>query len=510
MELLSNLSIGLQAAISPSTLLYCFIGVLVGTFIGVLPGIGALTAISLLLPLTFKLDPTSAIVMLAGVYYGSAYGGSTAAILLNLPGTPSSAVVCLDGYPLSKMGKSGVALFITAIASFVGAMLGLIALILFAPVMADVGLSFHPEDYFALMLLGLVAATTISSGSVLKGLAMVVIGLLIGTVGTDVNSGMMRYTFGLLPLMDGISIVVLAMGLFGLGEVIATIHCMPDQSKRPRITLRSILPSREEWRSSLPPMLRGAGIGGFFGALPGTGGSIASFISYATEKRCAKDRSRFGKGAIEGVAGPEASNNAGVQTAFVPSLTLGIPGDAVMALILGALIMHGITPGPMLMVQEPALFWGLVVSFVIGNLMLLVFNIPLIGVWVRLLSMPYRWLFPAIVVFACLGGYSVNNNTFDMLMVAVFAFIGYTMVVLRFEPAPLLLGFVLGPMMEENLRRALLISGGELSSLVQTPISATLISVTSALLAWRLLSSARKLRKPPSLDNRPPLPSDSI
>jgi len=492
MDLFSNLLLGFQTAISPVTLAYCFLGVFLGTLIGVLPGIGALAAISLLLPVTYHMDPTSAIIMLAGVYYGTAYGGSTASILLNLPGTPSSAVACLDGYPMAKQGRAGVALFITAIASFAGAMIGLAFLILFSPAISELGLKFGPAEYFAMMLLGLVAASTIASGSPAKGLAMVVLGLLFGMVGTDVNSGVSRYDFGFIELNDGLNLVALAMGLFGVAEVISSINNVPNRSSKERgITFRSMLPTRDDWKRSVMPALRGSGIGGFFGALPGTGSSIASFMSYAAEKRIAKDPSRFGKGAIEGVVSPEAANNAAVQTAFVPSLTLGIPGDAVMALMLGALIIHGITPGPMLLTEQPALFWGLIVSFVIGNIMLLILNIPLVGLWVKLLSIPYRMLYPAILVFICLGVYSVNNNTFDVMLVVFFGLVGYVMMVLRFEPAPLLLGFILGPLMEENLRRALLISRGDMSVFIQRPISATLIGITLLMLLWALWVSVR-------------------
>lgn len=496
MDLVNNLALGLEAALSPYNLFYCFIGVLLGTLIGVLPGIGALAAISLLLPLTFYIEPTAAIIMLAGVYYGSAYGGSTAAILLNLPGTPSSAVACIDGYPMAKQGRAGVALFITAIASFAGAMLGLIALVFFSPMIADLGLKFSPADYFALMLLGLVAASTISRGSALKGLAMVVLGLLFGMVGTDVNSGVPRYFFGQFELLDGLSLVVLAMALFGLSEVLASINNTQQRSSGVRgwISLRSMLPTRDDWKRTGMPILRGSGIGGFFGALPGTGGAIASFVAYATEKRVAKDPSRFGNGAIEGVVAPESSNNAAVQTAFVPSLTLGIPGDAVMALILGALIIHGISPGPLMITEQPTLFWGLVVSFFIGNILLLVLNIPLVTIWVKILAIPYHVLYPAIIIFICLGVFSANNSVFDIYMVVLFGFVGYLMLVLRFDPAPLLLGFILGPMMEENLRRALLLSRGDMMVFLQKPISATLIAVTTGLLLWSAFAALRKSR----------------
>ena len=492
METLDGLLLGLQAALVPQTLLYCFIGVFLGTLIGVLPGIGALAAISLLLPITYYIEPTAAIVMLAGVYYGAQYGGSTASILLNLPGTPSSVVACLDGYPMAKQGRAGVALFMTTIASFVGSMLGILVLILFAPSIAELGLKFGAAEYFSMMVLGLIAASTLASGSPVKGLAMVVLGLLIGTIGVDVNSGQARFDFGILQLMDGVNLVALAMGIFGVSEIIASVLRAREGVVAEKITMRSMLPRRQEVKDSVVPMLRGTGVGGFFGALPGTGASIASFMSYALEKRVAKDPSRFGKGAIEGLTAPEAANNAAAQTAFVPTLSLGIPGDAVMALMLGALIMHGIQPGPRLMTEQPELFWGLIVSFGIGNVMLLILNIPLIGIWVAILKIPYRMLYPAILVFIGLGVYSVNSNTFDILMVAVIGLMGYGMMVMRFEAAPLLLGFVLGPLMEENLRRALLISRGQMSTFIDRPISATLLALSLALVLWSFFAAFRR------------------
>ncbi|MCK9260409.1 MAG: tripartite tricarboxylate transporter permease, partial [Azoarcus sp.] len=397
MDFLANLVLGFDAAIAPATLLYCLLGVTLGTFIGVLPGIGPLAAISLLLPLTYYVPPTAAIIMLAGVYYGAQYGGSTASILLNLPGTPSSAVACLDGHPMARQGRAGVALFMTTIASFLGAMFGLVILAGFSPAIAELGLMFGPAEYFAIMVLGLVAAATLS-GSPLKGTAMVVFGLLLSMIGTDVNSGVSRYYFGVSGLMDGISLVALAMGLFGVADVIAGINNIRHTGPASSISLRSMLPTREDVSRSWLAMLRGSAIGSFFGALPGTGTTIASFMSYSTEKRIAKDPKRFGKGAIEGVAAPEAANNAAAQTAFVPTLSLGIPGDATMALMLGALIIHGITPGPLLMSERPDVFWGLIVSFAFGNLMLLVLNIPLIGIWVSMLRIPYHVLYPFILV----------------------------------------------------------------------------------------------------------------
>lgn len=492
MELFSNLWLGLQVAGEPINLAYCFFGVFLGTFVGVLPGIGALAAISLLLPITYHIPPTAAIIMLAGVYYGAQYGGSTASILLNLPGTPSSAVTCLDGYPMASKGKAGVALFVTTIASLVGAMSGLILLVLFSPVIAEIGLKFGPAEFFSMMVLGLVAASSMSSGSAAKGLAMVVFGLLLGMVGTDVNSGVARYHFDVPELMDGISLVALAMGLFGVAEVVRCINAEETNKQPEKVTMRSMVPTKKEFTDTIAPMLRGSALGSALGALPGVGPSIAAFMSYAIEKRVAKDPSRFGKGAIEGISAPESANNASAQTAFVPSLSLGIPGDAVMAVMLGALIIHGITPGPMLITEQPELFWGLVVSFMIGNIMLVILNLPTIGMWVALLRIPFAWMYPAILVFVALGVYSVHNNEFDIYMVALLGIMGYALMVLRFEPAPLLLGYILGPMVEENLRRALLLSRGDPSIFIDRPISAGLLGVTAVLLLWAVWSTVRK------------------
>lgn len=491
MDVINGLWVGVQSALQPTTLLYCFIGVFIGTLIGVLPGIGAMATISLLLPITYHIPPTAAIVMLAGVYYGAQYGGSTASILLNLPGTPSSAVACLDGYPMAKQGRAGVALFVTTIASFVGSMLGILVLVLFAPSIAELGLKFGPAEYFSLMLLGLVAATTMASGSPTKGLAMVALGLLLGTVGTDVNSGTARFDFGVPELMDGINLVALAMGVFGIAEVAGGINQKREGVVTQKFTMRTMMPTGKDMRESVAPMLRGTGIGSFLGALPGTGATIASFMAYAVEKKVAKDPTRFGNGAIEGVSAPEAANNAAAQTAFVPTLSLGIPGDAVMALMLGALIIHGIQPGPLLMTQQPELFWGLIVSFGLGNIMLVILNLPMIGMWVAILRIPYRVLYPAILVFISLGVYSVNNNTFDVLMVAGIGAVGYLLAVLKFEAAPLMLGFVLGPLMEENLRRAMLLSRGDLMTFVDRPISAGVLFCCVALLLWSAWSGLK-------------------
>jgi len=491
MELLNNLWFGLQVAAEPINLLYCFLGVFLGTVVGVLPGIGALAAISLLLPLSYHIPPTAAIIMLAGVYYGAQYGGSTASILLNLPGTPSSAVTCIDGYPMARNGKAGVALFVTTIASLAGAMSGLVLLTLFSPVIAEVGLKFGPAEFCSMMLLGLVAASSVSSGSAVKGLAMMVFGLLLGMVGTDINSGVARFAFDVPELTDGINLVALAMGLFGIAEVVRCIKSADANRKIEKISLRSMAPSREEFRATVKPMARGSALGSALGALPGVGPSIAAFMAYAIEKKVARDPSRFGKGAIEGITAPESANNAAAQTAFVPSLSLGIPGDAVMAVMLGALIIHGIQPGPMLISEQPALFWGLVVSFAIGNIMLVILNLPTIGLWVALLRIPFAWMYPAILVFVALGVYSVNNNGFDIYLVTALGVMGYLLMVLRFEPAPLLLGYILGPLMEEYLRRAMLISRGDPMVFIERPISATLLAMTAALLLWALWSTLR-------------------
>ncbi len=491
MDTMDGLLFGLQTALQPTTLMYCFAGVFLGTLIGVLPGIGALATISLLLPITYHIPPTEAIVMLAGVYYGASYGGSTASILLNLPGTASAAVACLDGYPMAQKGKAGVALFMTTIASFFGSMVGLALLILFAPSITEIGFKFGPAEYFSMMLMGLIAASTLSMGAPAKSLAMVVMGLLLGTVGTDVNSGVARFSFDIPELTDSISLVGLAMAIFGVSEVVSKVNQVRSSSIKEKITMRTMTPSRQELKDSVLPMLRGSAVGSFFGALPGTGGSISSFMAYAVEKKIAKDPSRFGQGAIEGVTAPESANNAGAQTAFVPTLTLGIPGDATMALMLGALMIHGIQPGPMMMSEQPEVFWGLIVSFGIGNLLLLVLNIPLIGIWVSILRVPYRALYPTILVLMSLGVYSVNNNTFDVFMMAGLGVLGYFMNIFKFPAAPMLLGFVLGPMVEENLRRALLLSRGDMMTFVERPISASILAVTAVLLVWTVWSAIK-------------------
>lgn len=491
MDVLNALMIGFESATQPTVLLYCFFGVFLGTFVGVLPGIGPLAAISLLLPVTYHIDPTSAIVMLAGVYYGAEYGGSTASILLNLPGTAANAITCLDGHPMAKQGRAGVALFMTTIASLGGGIFGFLAMVLFSPAIVDIGLKFGPAEYFSLMVLGLIAASTLASGSPAKGLSMVVLGLLLGCVGMDINSGIPRFDFDIPEMQDGISLVALAMGLFGISEIISSVTIKRESMITQKITMRSMMPTKKDVKDSAVPIARGATVGGFFGALPGTGAAIASFIAYAIEKKSSKDPSRFGKGAIEGIAAPEAANNAAAQCAFIPTMTLGIPGSATMAIMLGALIIHGIQPGPMLMTEQPGIFWGLVMSFLVGNVMLLVLNIPLIGLWVSILNIPYRLLYPAILIFIMMGVYSVHNSVFDAYLVAIVGVFGYVLALLRFEAAPLLLGFVLGPMMEENLRRALLLSRGDMMTFIDRPISMWLLIVAAAIISWSLFNVLR-------------------
>ena len=487
--------VGFSQALTIENLFYCFTGVFVGTFIGVLPGVGALAAVSLLLPVTFYLEPLSALIMLAGIFYGAEYGGSISAILLNLPGTTSSAVVCLDGHPMAKNGRAGVALFVTAIASFIGGSVGILLLMALAPAFVALALKFSAPEYFAVMVFGLIAASTIAPGSQVKSIAMVLAGLGLGTVGMDVNTGIPRLTFGMFELYDGISIVAVAMGLFGVAEIIASIRYASVPRSRIKVSMRDMLPTRDEARRALLPVVRGTSIGSLFGALPGTGATVASFISYAIEKRLSRRPERFGKGAVEGIAGPESSNNAAAQTAFIPTLTLGIPGTATMALILGAMMIHGITPGPSMISNEPVLFWGLIASFWIGNIFLLVLNIPLIRFWVAVLQVPYRLLYPAVIGLICVGIFSINRSVFDVYLVLVLGVVGYGMRLLDFQPAPLLLGFVLGPLLEENFRRALIISRGDYGIFVTRPISAAVLAISLILLALAVRSSVKKRRR---------------
>ncbi|UES60058.1 tripartite tricarboxylate transporter permease (plasmid) [Roseibium aggregatum] len=496
LDIFSNAALGLQVALAPENLLFCFIGVVLGTLVGTLPGIGALAGVSLLLPVTFYVEPTTALVMLAGIYYGVTYGGSTAAILLNLPGSSAAAVTCLDGYPMGQNGRAGIALFMTTIASFVGGTFAIILLMIFTPVLARIGLSFGPAEYASLVVLGLISASTISSGSPVRGIAMVVLGLLIGTVGSDFETGRLRFTFGFLQVADGISFVAIAMGLFGVSEVINNIGAgaRTTSVSKDEYSWRKLYPKREDWQASWGPMGRGSFLGAAFGILPGTGASIASFIAYAFEKRWSKSPERFGRGAIEGVVAPESANNAAAQAGFIPTLSLGIPGDAVMALMLGALIIHGITPGPQVVTSHPELFWGLIMSFWIGNIFLVILHLPLIGVWVRILLVPYKYLYPSMLFFICIGVYSVSNSTFDVLLVLIFGVIGYAMLKLDLPAAPLLLGVVLSSILENNLRRAMLISGGDPLTFIERPISAGFLVAALVVVGLSLRSFGRKRR----------------
>ena len=487
----TNLSMGLHEALSLSNLWYCFVGVFLGCLVGVLPGLGALITISLLLPITYHLPASGALIMLAGVYFGADYGGGTCSILLGVPGHAAAAVDVLDGYPMAQQGRGGVALFMKCVASFWGSAVGIVILMMFAPLLAEAALQFGPAEYCSLMLLGLIAASTVGQGSPIKGVAMMILGLALGVVGTDVNSGTIRFGFDLPELSDGLGLIPIAMGLFAVTEVIRSAGKSTVSQVAQKFSMRDQLPTREDWRRSFGPMLRGSGMGAFFGSLPGTSGGMATFLSYAMEKRISKHPEQFGKGAIEGIAGPEACNNAGVGTAFIPTLTLGIPGDAIMAMMLAALVIQGIQPGPEVMTSNPELFWGLIVSFWIGNVILVVLNIPLIGMWVRLLTIPYPLLFPGIVLFTCIGVYSTNNNVFDLWVLFLAGLMGYGMLLLRLEPVPLLLGFILGMPFEENFRRTLLLSRGDFGVFLERPISATALAIAALVTAWSVWSYLR-------------------
>jgi TctA family transporter len=494
MDLLQHLATGLDVAISWSNLGYCFVGVVLGTIIGVLPGLGPVATIAMLLPATFTLPPVSSLIMLAGIYYGAQYGGSTSAILINLPGETSSVVTTLDGYQLARQGRAGAALATAAIGSFFAGTCATLLLAVFAPPLAEVALRFGPAEYFSLMALGLVASIVLAHGSLLKAFGMIILGLLLGLVGTHTISGEMRYTLGLPQLADGINFVVVAMGIFGLGDIIANLE---HQRTREVVVkaVSSLLPTKEDWKRIIGPILRGTALGSFLGILPGGGAVMSSFAAYSLEKKIADDPSRFGKGAIEGVAAPESANNAGAQTSFVPLLTLGIPSNPVMALMVGAMIIQGIVPGPSVMKEQPQLFWGLIVSMWIGNLFLVVLNLPLIGIWVRMLKVPYHFLYPAIMVFTAVGVYSINNSEFDVYVMAVFGLLGYVFTKLECEPAPMMLGFILGPMMEEKLQQAMLIARGDPSVFFRRPISAVLLGMAAAAMLIVLLPTVRAKRE---------------
>ena len=493
MELFNNLIFGFSVALTLQNLWFCFIGVFLGTLIGVLPGIGPLATIAMLLPLTFNVPPVAALIMLAAIYYGAQYGGSTTAILVNLPGEVSAVVTCMDGYAMAKQGRAGPALAIAALGSFFAGTVSTLIIAMFGPPIAELALKFGAPEDFSLMLMGLVAAAVLAQGDMAKSLAMVAMGLLIGIVGTDVNSGMARYSFGIPELTDGIGFIVIAVGVFAVGEIVSNLS-ETEERKVFTSKVTGLMPTLADLKASIGPIVRGTGIGAFFGVLPGTGPAIASFSSYMLEKKIAKDPSRFGKGAIEGVAGPESANNADAQCKFIPTLTLGIPASAVMALMLGALTIQGIAPGPQVMTQKPDLFWGLVASMWIGNAMLVVLNLPLIGLWVSLLKVPYRLLFPAIMAFSCIGIYSVNNSPFELYLASIFGIIGFAWMRLECPPAPMLLGFVLGPLMEENLRRALLISRGDPTVFVTRPISLGFMIATALIVIIMALPAIKARR----------------
>jgi putative tricarboxylic transport membrane protein len=494
MDIVGNLGIGLMAVLTPENLLFCLLGCLLGTLIGVLPGIGPLVTIALLLPATFSLPPLSALIMLAGIYYGAQYGGSTTSILMNLPGESSSVVTCIDGYQMARQGRAGAALSISALGSFFAGCVGTVLIAALAPMLSLVAQKFSAPEYFSLMTFGLIAAVVRAHGSVVKAIAMIFLGLLFGLVGTDVNTGQQRFTFGIPELSDGIGFVPIGMGLFAIGEVIANLH-NPQQRSFLTSKITGLWLGKKDFKESWKAVLRGTGVGSLLGILPGGGAILGSFAAYMVEKKLAKDPSRFGKGAIEGVAGPESANNAAAQTSFIPLLTLGIPANPVMALMMGAMMIQGIAPGAAVMAERPQLFWGLIVSMWIGNLMLVIINLPLIGIWVYFLRIPYRLMFPGILMFCCIGVYSLNNSTFEVLMTVGFGLLGFIFIRLGCEPAPLILAFVLGPLMEENLRRAMLLSRGDPLIFVQRPISAAILAMAAALLVVMVLPAIRKRRE---------------
>lgn len=494
MELLDNLLLGLGTAFQLKNLAFCLLGAVIGTAIGVLPGIGPIPTIALLLPFTFGLEPASAMIMLAGIFYGAQYGGSTTAILVNVPGETSSVVTCIDGHEMAKQGRAGAALAIAAISSFFAGTIATIVIALLSLPLSALALKFTAVEYFSLLVLGLIAAVVMAHGSVSKSLAMVLLGLLLGLIGVDVNSGISRMTFGVTELSDGIDFVPVAMGLFGLGEIIANLE-RKDERRVVSQRIRDLIPTMADLKAAFPAMLRGTAIGSILGVLPGGGAALPPFTAYAVEKKIARDPSRFGKGAIEGVAGPEAANNAGAQTSFIPLLTLGIPSNALMALMIGALMMQGIQPGPQVMAEQPVLVWGLIASMWVGNLMLLVINLPLVGVWVSMLKIPYRLLFPAIVLFCCIGTYGISNSLFNVWLMLGCAVVGYFFIKIGAEPAPLLLGLVLGPQLEENFRRAMLLADGDFSVFVRHPISAGLLAVVAILLLAMLSPAVLRKRK---------------
>jgi len=491
MSLLSELALGFSVALSLTNLMYCTIGVVVGTAIGVLPGVGPLVTIAVLLPLTFGLPPDSAMIMLAGIYYGAAYGGSTTAILVNLPGEQGAAVTVIDGYQMARQGRAGPALAIAAIGSFVAGCFGTFLIAVLALPLTQVALEFGAPEFTSLIVLALVATAVLVHGSMLKGIAVALLGVLVGLAGIDLTSGIERYTFGVPGLYEGVPFVVVAMGLFAFAEIIRNLEHAEQHSAK-AIEITSLMPTRADLKASWKPILRGTAIGSFFGTLPGAGQTIASFGAYAVERRISKTPERFGKGAIEGVAAPEAANNASAQCAFIPTLTLGIPGSGTMALMLGALMIQGVTPGPRILTSHPELFWGLIASMWIGNLLLVILNLPLVGLWVSMLKIPYRWLFPIILVFSCIGIYTVNQSAIDIWVMVTFGIVGYIFVKLECEPAPFILGLLLGPLLETNMRRSLLLSHGDFTTFLTNPISAAFLLAALGLIVLMVVPAIRR------------------
>jgi len=494
MDLFANLALGFDTAFTLQNLFYCLIGCVLGTLIGVLPGLGPIATIAMLLPATYALPPIAALIMLAGIYYGSQYGGSTTAILLNIPGETSSVVTAIDGYQMARNGRAGVALFTAGMGSFFAGCVATLVLAAFAAPLSQLAFKFGPAEYFSLMVLGLIGAVVLASGSLIKAIGMIVLGLLMGLIGTDVNSGVSRYAFDIPELSDGIGFVAVAMGVFGFAEIMSNLE-KKDEDEGFLNKMTTMIPTKQDVKRMIPSILRGTAIGSILGILPGGGAALASFGAYSVEKKASKYSAEFGHGAIEGVAGPESANNAAAQTSFIPLLTLGIPPNAVMALMVGAMTIHNIQPGPQVMTSNPALFWGLIASMWIGNVMLILLNLPLIGIWVKLLKIPYRFMYPAILVFCCIGVYTVNNTVFDVYVTAAFGLIGYLFLKLGCEPPPLLLGFVLGPMMEENFRRALLLSRGNFSTFVTRPLSLGLLIAAALLVVIVALPAVKKTRE---------------
>ena len=494
MEILANVMLGFQVALQPANLFFCFMGVLIGTLVGVLPGLGPVAAMSLLLPTTFHLSPVSAVIMLSGIYYGAMYGGSTTSILVNIPGEAASVVTCLDGYQMARKGRAGAALGIAAFGSFIAGTFSILGLMLLAPMLAEVALKFGPPEYFSLMLLGLVIVTFLAGSSMPKALMMAAFGLFLGLIGMDIMTATPRFTFNIYFLMDGVGLVPVVMGLFGISEVLLNV-----ESKLERVVfetkIKGLLPNRKDWRDSAWPIIRGSVIGFFLGILPGGGAVISSFVSYGVEKKCSTHPEKFGTGVIEGVAGPESANNAAAGGAFIPLLTLGIPANAVMAMLLGALTIYGMQPGPMLIKEHPDLFWGVVTSMYIGNIMLLVLNLPLIGVWVKILKIPYEFLFPLILLFCLIGAFSLNNSVGEIGLMLFFGGVGYLMKKFDYEAAPLVLAMVLGPMMENALRQSLIMANGSAAIFFTRPISLSVVLLVLALLILPMLPWVKKKRE---------------